>query len=683
MKKILPFIAVLFSINSFSQNIFFDDFSSYNLGKIDGQNGYSTATPSLGNGTGSCVGIGCIYSKIVDMTMSHPALGNPTKALLCSDTTNFQTADGPGKSLGKTINTGAVYVAILVNCYQQNGTGSSKQIVRLMDNGFNVPCRIYVRNGSGGSVQFGISKSSGGTTWGANTYNTNQDYLIVMKYEFKTGSTSNDVVSVFIDPDLSLAEPTTPTFFISGNSDAIAITRVVFPWNSSSTVFNGYIGINSVAQSWATIIPQTTTAYSITGRTISAKKVAVQTSKITLTSISSKDSTNTNVDGNYSFNNLITNDYTIRLLKNNDISKANGINATDVLFTQRHILNTTKLNSAYKLIAADVTGDKVVNATDVLRIKRLILGTDTTFTKGAGANKVDRLWEFVDSAYVFPDTTNPFPFKDSISFTNLTSNKINQTFIGVKLGDVNYDWNPAVAKGSIIDNVELIIDNAAIKVDKQLSTVNYQLPIKVKNFKDIVAMQYTLHFDNKDYEFVGIENNKLDIDFNSKQANQNGNISFLWTDKNAVERSLEDGTEVFTLVLRSTVNGKPSTDVAISLTNDLTEIAAWDKDYNQHNIILTQKSKIETQNLNDVWSVSPNPTSGNIKVSIVSKNNKTVSFELTDAQGKTILKQSVELQKGNNNFTINLKKNGNLTTGIYFLKAIGVEGENVKRIMVK
>jgi hypothetical protein len=32
---------------------------------------------------------------------------------------------------------------------------------------------------------------------------------------------------------------------------------------------------------------------------------------------------------------------------------------------------------------------------------------------------------------------------------------------------------------------------------------------------------------------------------------------------------------------------------------------------------------------------------------------------------------------------MNLKKNGNITTGIYFLKAIGIDGENVKRIMVK
>ena len=63
--------------------------------------------------------------------------------------------------------------------------------------------------------------------------------------------------------------------------------------------------------------------------------------------------------------------------------------------------------------------------------------------------------------------------------------------------------------------------------------------------------------------------------------------------------------------------------------------------------------------------------------------NKTVSFELTDAQGKAIFKQVVELQKGNNNFTMNFKENGNITAGIYFLKAVGLEGENVKRMMVK
>jgi len=365
--------------------------------------------------------------------------------------------------------------------------------------------------------------------------------------------------------------------------------------------------------------------------------------------------------------------YYCRPTKNNDITKANGINATDVLFTQRHILNTTKLNSAYKLIAADVNGDKLINATDILRIKRLILGTDTTFTS---ATKGNRLWEFVDSAYIFPDTTNPFPFKDSISFTNLTSNKINQTFIGVKLGDVNYDWNPTVAKGASIDNVELIIDNADIKVDKQLSTANYQLPIKVKNFKDLVAMQYTLHFDNTKYEFVGIENNHLNIDFNSKQASVNGNITMLWTDKNAVEKTLEDGTELFTLVLRSTVNSRQSTDLELTLTNDITDIAAWDKDFTEHKIILSkQKTITDKPEIINEWAIYPNPTKGLVNLyveSVVGKGN----IVIADVYGKQVKSQPLSL--GTN--TINI---ANLSKGIYFVSIITSDGKTTKKLVVE
>ena len=77
-------------------------------------------------------------------------------------------------------------------------------------------------------------------------------------------------------------------------------------------------------------------------------------------------------------------------------------------------------------------------------MKRLILGLDTTFTNLN--TKEQRLWAFVDSSYKFPDTTNPCPFKDSISYTGLNANQTNQTFIGMKLGDVNWDWNPAIAR---------------------------------------------------------------------------------------------------------------------------------------------------------------------------------------------------------------------------------------------
>ena len=366
----------------------------------------------------------------------------------------------------------------------------------------------------------------------------------------------------------------------------------------------------------------------------------------------------------------------IKPTKNNDINKANGINTTDALFVQRHILGSPKLNSAYKIIAADVNGDKNINATDVLRIKRLILGTDTTFTKGSGATKVDRLWEFVDSAYTFPDTTNPFPFKDSISFNNLTSNKINQIFIGVKLGDVNYDWNAAIAKGVEVNPVEFVyaLRNEELGIGNSV----VRIPITVKNFKDIVAMQYTLHYNNVNYEFVSIENNKLGIDFNEKQANRNGNISFLWTDKNAVERSLEDGTELFVLVLKLKGIG----NLELEISDAITEIAAWDKDFNQHNIILTKQQKLQTPNI-EQWTVSPNPTTGEVKVNIVCKTNKLVRLELSNVEGKQVFEQPIYIVEGSNFFSTNLKKKANLSSGFYYLKIAGLEGENVKKILVK
>ena len=77
-------------------------------------------------------------------------------------------------------------------------------------------------------------------------------------------------------------------------------------------------------------------------------------------------------------------------------------------------------------------------------MKRLILGLDSTFNNSVTNEK--RLWAFVDSSYKFADSINPFPFKDSISYTGLNANQINQTFIGIKLGDVNWDWNPALAR---------------------------------------------------------------------------------------------------------------------------------------------------------------------------------------------------------------------------------------------
>ena len=66
-------------------------------------------------------------------------------------------------------------------------------------------------------------------------------------------------------------------------------------------------------------------------------------------------------------------------------------------------------------------------------IRSLILANTTAFPG-------NRLWQFVSSDYLFPDTQHPFSFDKSRIYTNIISNQPNQNFIGIKLGDVNESW---------------------------------------------------------------------------------------------------------------------------------------------------------------------------------------------------------------------------------------------------
>jgi len=181
----------------------------------------------------------------------------------------------------------------------------------------------------------------------------------------------------------------------------------------------------------------------VSGKITTPKHNAVKGVAINYTG-TSNGSNITDSIGNYNLGLFSNGNYTITPTKNNDINKTNGVTTLDLALTQAHILGKNLLNSPYKLIAADVNGDGKVTALDLVYMKRLILGLDTTFTNTS--TKEQRLWAFVDSSYKFPDTTNPFPFKDSISYTGLNASQTNQTFIGVKLGDVNWDWNPAIAR---------------------------------------------------------------------------------------------------------------------------------------------------------------------------------------------------------------------------------------------
>ena len=372
--------------------------------------------------------------------------------------------------------------------------------------------------------------------------------------------------------------------------------------------------------------------------------------------------------------------YTVSPSKNNDINKANGVTALDIALTQAHILGKTLFNSQYKIIAADVNGDSKVTALDIVYIKRLILGIDTTFTNSTTSEK--RLWTFIDSSYSFTDNSNPFPHKDSISYTGLSVSKINQTFIGCKLGDVNWDWNPAVARPKVNNTnaVELSYPIESPSVRPGRASDGYiHIPVKVRNFKDMLGMQFTISFDPTIMQWQGIGSNPLGIETGTNHATE-GSVSFLWVDKQNNIKTLDDGSVLMELVFKpdyqlSTINYQ------LLLDGSVTAIAAYDKDYNLHGIVLNS-SKINIAAVaTETWAVTPNPVvNGNVQVQMNLKVGKTIELRLIDITGRVFMVKQVDAVKGSNHITLKQQK---IPSGTYYLQAKGIEGEEVKKIMIQ
>jgi len=409
--------------------------------------------------------------------------------------------------------------------------------------------------------------------------------------------------------------------------------------------------------------------YGLEGNVITPNGIAIPSVSVAIKGF--LDST-VKAKGKYNFT-LYTGDYTLRPSKNNDSVKNNGVTVIDAILVQSHILNKVILNSPYKIIAADVNNSGDVSTIDILYIKRLALGIDTTFTG-------KRLWAFVDSAYQFPDATNPFPYKDSISINNLTANFSNQSFVGMKLGDVNYDWDASVMRSNAKVNkpIELYYDD--IQADKAQEV---RIPIRVKNFKEILGLQYTLNFNSKTLELKGIEQNKLNVEYGITKASE-GKISFLWNDDKGIAKTLDDGSVLMELVF---TKKSPFALEDLNLSNDIATIEAWDGNLQKHSIVKTSGSIQQNQEAviaKESWEVVPNPTTnGKVKVSVNLQSTKELELKLTSIDGKLLLQQKLNGNKGMNTYSINLVSQMKLAKGVYYLQANGLEGEKVKVIVIE
>ena len=199
--KLIFFITFLFAICSSinSQILLIEDFN-YPVGDTIGAHGWVTFSSWVNPMTITSGGL--TYSGY-----SGSGIGNAVKLL--------STGQDAYKSLPNPETTNNVYVAFMVKIDSAKPAGDYFFALLPSTSTTLYTARVYAKDTSG-AISFGLSKSSatgGPIVYSTTTYQYGVTYLLVVKYTFLTGSTTDDEMRlyVFSAPGLPQTEPVTPT----------------------------------------------------------------------------------------------------------------------------------------------------------------------------------------------------------------------------------------------------------------------------------------------------------------------------------------------------------------------------------------------------------------------------------------------------------------------------------------
>lgn len=186
--------------------------------------------------------------------------------------------------------------------------------------------------------------------------------------------------------------------------------------------------------------------------------------------------------GQFGFSDVPAGAYT--LTPANNAKWLNGVSTYDLVLISRHILGLQALSSPYKILAADANRSGSVTTFDIVQLRKLILGILDTLPGSTS-------WRFLPANYVFTDTLNPFvsALPEAIVFPNLTGDRTNQDFFGIKLGDLNGNTN-LLDPRSPPDTAWVEIPDLWL-----LPNVPVAVPLGLKKWSVLSGFQFEITFD--------------------------------------------------------------------------------------------------------------------------------------------------------------------------------------------
>lgn len=325
-------------------------------------------------------------------------------------------------------------------------------------------------------------------------------------------------------------------------------------------------------------------------------------------------------------------DYTLTGTRND--AYYNGVNTLDLVHIQRHVLGLQKFTDAFQIIAADANNDQRVTVADISDLRKLILGIYTELPH-------NQSWRLVNNQNPFAEATNPFPFNETINITNLSQPMSNQSFIAVKIGDVDGTAESFLAGGTTEtrSSQALTTENQVMRAGEVTEVV---LDAEVS---DIYGLQFTMNLKDADLVDAYIGNEKLSQNNIAKISDNTYTVS--WNEINGVK-----GNELITLYIASKTDSKVSDILSINSKFTSAEIYSGED-------LSTSKLSLRFVDNNvesfELFQNEPNPFNDKTQISFNLPEAGVTTLKIYDVNGKMVYTKSDNFTRGLHSFTISKK----------------------------
>ena len=384
-------------------------------------------------------------------------------------------------------------------------------------------------------------------------------------------------------------------------------------------------------------------------------------------------------------------DGTIFAEKLDDFDPDAGVTAIDVLLTQLHILNTFTFSTPYQLLAADVNQSGTITNIDIFFMENIILQNLSTYFIDGGTLADTTLWRILPQGYVFPDPANPWNapnFREIVNAQPVSYE--DENFLGLKLGDVNFNWMPPF--GGLREEVHGEVHMLAQVPENATPGATIKIPISTKFFRDIASYSYTLNWDPSVLKFVTLNSKAHDPRIGIHSV-ERGALPLLWVQEYAQGEHLPDGTVLYELEFE--VIGDIGSQALIEFGESITPMEAYTGSLLRYAVVSSggntqvglQSTSISQDDIEGYRLIQnrPNPFSQSTEILFSIPTREEVTISIYNGLGQIVWKGTDIYQPGPHSVTWNREnQHGHqVANGVYTLVLTAGPYEGTLRMSIQ